>query len=125
MRVIESVEASSTYGGRFSGTVRLEMLEAAVTPERPDVARVHFEAGAATNWHRHPGGQLLLLLDGRGRVGTDDESRLDLAPGTVVSAPPDERHWHGAMPGADCTWLALTYGTTAWEDSNPDRAEAG
>ena len=31
---------------------------------------VHFEAGARNHWHRHPGGQVLFVTDGAGRVAT-------------------------------------------------------
>jgi quercetin dioxygenase-like cupin family protein len=51
-------------------------------------------------------------------VGTEDEVQT-LQPGDLVYAPADERHWHGAADGKACTFLALTWGTTAWEDQAP------
>ena len=36
-----------------------------------------------------------------------------------VVAPPDEAHWHGAVPNTDCTMLAITWGTTCWHDEAP------
>jgi quercetin dioxygenase-like cupin family protein len=120
MRVLERAPASSQYGGRFSGPVELAMLEEAATESRPDVARVSFGSGAVTNWHAHPGGQLLLLLEGAGRIGNEHETYVDLVPGTFVSSDPDDRHWHGAAKGSSCVWLTITWGTTRWEDANPD-----
>ena len=39
--------------------------------------------GAVSNWHSHPGGQHLYLLQGRGRVGMPDGEH-ELAPGEYV-----------------------------------------
>jgi quercetin dioxygenase-like cupin family protein len=121
MRIHRGGEQSSTYGGRFTGAVSLEMLHEAQWEGDPDVARVHFEDGAVTNWHAHPGGQHLLLLEGAGCVGTGPDGEVALQPGTFVHAPAGERHYHGAQAGADCTFLAITWGTTDWEDEAPSR----
>ena len=99
------------------------MLQPADADNRPDVARVHFREGAVTNWHSHPGGQHLYLLQGRGRVGMPDGEH-DIAPGEYVVAPADERHYHGAARGADAVWLAITWGTTVWEDAPGERVTA-
>ena len=79
---------------------------------------MHFFAGAVSNWHRHPGGQHLLLLEGRGRFGLPDAEH-ELAPGDFLVTPPGERHFHGAAAGADCVWLTITWGATEWEDAAP------
>lgn len=120
MRVVSGGSRDASYGGRFTGHVELEMLHATPADDQPDTALVHFHDGAVTNWHHHPGGQLLFVVSGRGRVGTRDEPCVDLAPGTLVVAPPDEEHWHGAGAGGDCTLLAVTWGTTCWHDEVPD-----
>ena len=120
MKVITSGDRSSTYGGSFTGQVELEMLNATPTDDEPDTAFGHFHDGAVTNWHHHPGGQLLFVVSGRGRVGTEVDGSLNLEPGSLVVAPPDEAHWHGAAPGTDCTMLAVTWGTTCWHDEAPD-----
>ena len=112
-------ERSETYGGRFTGRVELEMLAPAEADDRPDVARVHFFAGAVSNWHRHPGGQQLLLLEGRGRFGLLGEEH-ELTPGDHLVTPAGERHFHGAAAGTDCVWLTITWGVTEWEDLAPD-----
>lgn len=118
MRIIEGGNTSEVYGGRFTGAVRLEMLGAAETDGRPDIARVAFDAGAVTFWHTHPGGQKLLVIDGLGRIGTEEGETL-LEPGTFVDTPPEHRHYHGAAEGHDCTFLTITWGTTSWEESGP------
>ena len=119
MKVITGGDRSSTYGGLFTGQVDLEMLNETASEEEPDTAFVHFREGAATNWHHHPGGQLLFLVKSRGRVGTKDTEEVILEEGHLVVAPPNEAHWHGAVPNTDCTMLAITWGTTCWHDEAP------
>jgi quercetin dioxygenase-like cupin family protein len=117
MKIVGQGERT-TYEGRFTGPVELEMLATAGDTGRPDIARVHFEEGAVTKWHRHPDGQLLYLLEGTGRVGTDDEGVI-LTPGDLVVTPPEERHWHGAGTTTAGVFLTVTWGTTTWEDVAP------
>ncbi|NKX51221.1 cupin domain-containing protein [Arthrobacter deserti] len=94
------------------------MLEASQGTE-PDIARVHFSDGAVTNWHSHPGGQLLYLVSGTGRVGNNDGGHTGITPGTLVQTPAGEDHWHGADEGANAVWLAVTWGTTCWHNHSP------
>lgn len=112
------------YGGRFTGQVELEMLNATppevdVGVDGPDTALVHFTDGAVTFWHSHPGGQQLFVVRGDARVGTEADGEVPLAAGTLVVCPADEPHWHGAMPGRDTTLLTITWGTTRWTDRPP------
>jgi quercetin dioxygenase-like cupin family protein len=124
MDVVVEGDRSHVYGGRFTGAVELEMLhEAAVgddAADRPDIAKVHFHDGAVTFWHVHPGGQHLLVLEGEARVGTEADGEVRLERGTLVVCPAGERHWHGAAAGSSTTLLAVTWGTTQWEDVAPE-----
>ena len=120
MIVVAGGDRDSSYGGLFTGHVELEMLHAASGDQEPDTALVHFHSGAVTNWHHHPGGQLLFVVSGEARVGTSADGAVAINPGHLVVAPPGEAHWHGAMDGSDCTLLAVTWGTTCWHDAVPD-----
>ena len=51
-------------------------------------------------------------------IGMPD-GETELEPGDYVDAPADERHYHGAAAGHDCTFLAITWGTTDWENLAP------
>jgi quercetin dioxygenase-like cupin family protein len=124
VNVISGGDRTVSYGGRFTGTVELEMLNS--TPpdidagvDGPDTALVHFTDGAVTFWHSHPGGQQLFVVSGDARVGTEETGQVALATGTLVVCPADEPHWHGAMPGCNTTLLAITWGTTVWTDRPP------
>lgn len=78
--------------------------------------RVRFPAGARTHWHSHPGGQVLFVTDGQGRVGTRDGRVERLTAGDLVVAAPDEEHWHGAAEDDGLEHLALSFGDTAWAE---------
>ncbi len=48
----------------FTGTVRIDLIFDAPDPARVRSARVTFEPGARTAWHRHPLGQVLVIVSG-------------------------------------------------------------
>ena len=78
------------------------------------VSLVRFEDGARTNWHVHPGEQLLYILEGKGRAGTEGQEMV-VKPGDLIYSPPGERHWHGAMPGQAMAHLSVTtVGAPEW-----------
>ena len=58
--------------------------------------QVYFEPGARTNWHSHPSGQILLIIDGEGFHQIRGEAKQLLEKGDVVKCPPNVTHWHGA-----------------------------
>lgn len=76
---------------------------------------VFFPPGARTYWHSHERGQVLHVLGGGGLVCADGERPRVLRPGDVVWTPPGERHWHGGSPGSFLIHLAVSLGTTSWE----------
>jgi quercetin dioxygenase-like cupin family protein len=119
MKVVSGGERSVGPRSRFTGQVELEMLDLRPSDEEPDTALVHFHDGAVTNWHVHPGGQTLFVHTGLARVGTEVDGEVALSPGSLVVSPPGERHWHGAGAGHDASVLAVTWGTTEWEDAAP------
>ena len=75
---------------------------------------VAFGAGVRNHWHSHPGGQVLYVVDGNGRVGTRDGTVVEIRAGDLVEASPNEEHWHGASRDEAMTHLALSFGETAW-----------
>ncbi len=62
------------------------------------VGNVYFEPGARSNWHTHPGGQILVITDGKGFHQIEGQPVDTLQKGDVVKCPPNIRHWHGASP---------------------------
>lgn len=71
------------------------------------VWNVTFAPGARNNWHRHPGGQILLVTGGRGYYQEEGKPARELHAGDVVEIQPDVKHWHGAAPDSWFTHLAI------------------
>lgn len=86
---------------------------------------VFFEPKARTYWHTHPGGQILYIVAGKGRVmkRIDDSDEHDelykIDPGDIIYTAKDEKHWHGAEPDSFMVHLAINLDpsnstTTGW-----------
>src|SRR5947199_9620960 len=91
----------------FTGAVRVDPLFQAPDPARAGGAHVTFEPGARTAWHTHPLGQTLIVTSGLGWVQREDGPIEEIRPGDVVWFPPNEKHWHGAMPTSAMTHIAI------------------
>ena len=92
----------------FSGRAQVEMLFEAVDPSHASGGLVTFEPGARTAWHSHPGGQILIITTGVGRVQRWGDPVEEVRAGDVVRIPAGQKHWHGASPDAAMTHLAVT-----------------
>ncbi|MBO9702914.1 MAG: cupin domain-containing protein [Sporocytophaga sp.] len=75
------------------------------------VGNVVFEPGARNNWHRHPGGQILIVTEGIGYFQERGQPIQIIKKGEVINIPPDVEHWHGASPESECTHIAITTNT--------------
>ena len=92
----------------FTGDVRVERLFEAVDPSHASGGLVTFASGARTAWHSHPGGQILIITAGTGRVQLWGHPIEEIRDGDVVQIPADVKHWHGASPHASMTHLGIT-----------------
>jgi quercetin dioxygenase-like cupin family protein len=96
----------------FTGTAFVNMLvHDTDSIYNCQVYDVVFEAGARTNWHSHPGGQLLLVTDGKGYYQEQSKPARLLQKGDVVTIPPDVKHWHGAAPNSEFTHIGISPNT--------------
>jgi quercetin dioxygenase-like cupin family protein len=75
------------------------------------VGNVYFEPGARSNWHTHPGGQILIITDGTGYHQIKGQPRQTIRKGDVVKCPPNVMHWHGASPGSALQQLYIVPNT--------------
>ena len=91
------------YGQFFTGQTYLTRLSANDEVWNSSIANVTFEPGARTNWHKHSGGQILLVEGGEGRYQERGGEIRILHKGDVVRIPPEVEHWHGAAPNS---WFA-------------------
>ena len=97
--------------GRFTGEVWLRST--LTTDDGTNIGIVHFSPGARTRWHRHPGGQFLYGVSGRGRVRTRGEAGRALEPGDVIHVGADEWHFHGGTRVAPLIHVAVNGGGAA------------
>lgn len=74
------------------------------------LGRRFFEAGAHSSWHMHPGGQLLFIEEGHGRVQRRGEPIRELGPGDSDFTGPNIPHWHGAAPDDGVKQDSMSFG---------------
>lgn len=98
---------SNPYGQFFTGQTYLNMLSDNDAVFNAPVGNVTFEPGARTNWHKHSGGQILLVTGGEGRYQQRGGEKQVLHKGDVVRIAPDVEHWHGAAPDSWFTHISL------------------
>jgi quercetin dioxygenase-like cupin family protein len=95
----------------FTGTVWLNMMGANDTTLHARFGNVTFEPKARTNWHSHPGGQILLITEGRGYYQAKGKPARLLHKGDYVEIPPNVIHWHGAGPEEEFAHIAISLNT--------------
>jgi quercetin dioxygenase-like cupin family protein len=91
----------------FTGAAWVNMLVANDTTFNTSVGNVTFEPGVRTNWHYHPGGQILLVTSGNGRYQEEGTAVRKLQRGDVIKCAPNNRHWHGAAPDSEFSHIAI------------------
>jgi quercetin dioxygenase-like cupin family protein len=96
----------------FTGTAYVNMI----LPDKDNVYNcqiydVIFEAGARNHWHKHPGGQILLVTTGKGYYQERGKNARLLCKGDVVAIPPEVEHWHGAAPDSGFTHIGISPNT--------------
>ncbi len=106
------------YGQFFTGQTYLNMLSKKDDTFNAPIGNVTFEPGARTNWHKHSGGQILLILNGEGRYQEKNGKIQILKKGDIVRIAPNIEHWHGAAPDSWFTHISLETNvpnnTTTW-----------
>lgn len=106
------------YGEFFTGQTYLNMLSIKDDIFNAPIGNVTFEPGARTNWHKHSGGQILLILDGEGRYQEKGKDIQILHKGDIVRISPNIEHWHGAAPNSWFTHISIETNvpnnTTTW-----------
>ncbi len=100
------------YGKFFTGKTYLTRLNAYDDIFKTSLGNVTFEPAARTNWHKHTGGQILLVTAGEGRYQERGKPVQVLKAGDVVRIAPNVEHWHGAAPDSWFSHIAV--------ETNPD-----
>jgi len=92
----------------FTGNAWAETLVSADSPFNCPIYNVTIAPGARNNWHKHPGGQILLVTAGKGYYQEEGKPARSIKTGDVVMVPPDVKHWHGAAPDSWLVHLSIT-----------------
>lgn len=101
----------------FIGNAWLYQMNPSDSLNPTQVGTVTFEPGARTNWHLHPGGQILLIIGGTGYYQEKGGAKRIIKTGEVVKCPPNVPHWHGASKDEQLIQISITNtnkGVTAW-----------
>lgn len=100
-------QPNNAYAQYFDGQSYLAML----SKEQVIIANVTFEPGCRNHWHIHHaksgGGQILVVVAGRGWYQEWGKPARELHPGDVVNIPPNVKHWHGAAKDSWFQHLAV------------------
>jgi quercetin dioxygenase-like cupin family protein len=110
-------KGSRIMNSNFTGIVYLQNLMDADSLNPTSVGNVSFEPGARTKWHLHPGGQILLVIDGVGYYQEKGQPKKILKRGDVIKCPANVPHWHGASADSHFVQVAVTnrhLGETVW-----------
>ena len=108
------------YSKFFTGETYLNMLVKNDKIYNSSIVNVTFKKGARTNWHKHSGGQILLITAGKGRYQEKNKKIKILKQGDVIKIAPNIIHWHGASPTEDFSHISiepnLPSNETTWFD---------
>lgn len=112
-------QPNDMYARYFTGNSFLNPLtEPAKCPVF--LANVTFEPGCRNHWHIHHakegGGQILICTAGEGWYQEVGKEAVSLVPGTVITIPPEVKHWHGAK--ADSWFSHISVEVPGEETSN-------
>ena len=99
--------AINPYGKFFTGTSYLTMLSENDSVFNAPIGNVTFESKTRTNWHKHSGGQILLVTAGEGRYQERNKEIQILKAGDAVKIPPEVEHWHGAAPDSQFAHISI------------------
>ncbi|KQS26563.1 cupin domain-containing protein [Dyadobacter sp. Leaf189] len=94
--------------GYFTGDAYLFPLLARDKNNDFAIGSVTFEAGARTNWHTHPQGQVLIVTEGAGYYQEKGQPAQPIKKGDVINIPENVEHWHGAAAMSKMAHIAIT-----------------
>lgn len=92
----------------FTGNAFLKPLITKDKNNEFSAGSVTFEPSARTNWHTHPKGQVLLVIEGQGLYQEKGKPALIIKKGDVVNIPENTEHWHGASAATKMVHIAIT-----------------
>ena len=110
MELARGSDGAFERGGDANFTGEVWVRRGPIAADGTNVNVVHFSPRARTRWHRHPGGQFLFGVAGRGSVRSWGERLEILAPGDIFFISPEEWHFHGGDADSPMTHVAINGG---------------
>jgi alkylhydroperoxidase/carboxymuconolactone decarboxylase family protein YurZ/quercetin dioxygenase-like cupin family protein len=107
----------------FVGNAWLQQMIIPDSLNPTQVGSVTFEPAARTNWHLHPAGQILLIIDGTGYYQEKGNAKRIIRKGDVINCPANVPHWHGASKDDKLVQVAITNtnkGAVVWLEKVTD-----
>lgn len=101
-----------------TGDVWLNHLSVGDSIFNYNIAIAKFAVGAKLDWHFHPKGQQLIIIDGVGYYQERGKPVQIVQKGDIVKCQPNVEHWHAATPKTGVTYLAITGNQkTVWKEN--------
>ena len=100
-----------------TGTIWLNELNKPDSVLNYSIAVATYAPGAKLDWHIHPAGQVLVITEGTGYYQERGKPKQIVRKGDVIKCSPGVEHWHGASPGSNFAYFAVTpaqKGKTVW-----------
>lgn len=114
-------DKNDAYAQYFDGQSYLSVI----SDKQIFIANVTFEPACRNHWHIHKaksgGGQMLIVVAGRGWYQEWNKPAQELKPGDVVHIPANVKHWHGAAKNSWFQHLAIEI---SGEDTSSEWCEA-
>jgi quercetin dioxygenase-like cupin family protein len=107
------------FANNFTGNISVLDASALRT------SRIHFDAGARTNWHVHAEAQVILAEKGRGRYQEKGGAIGDFGEGQPVYLKSGLAHWHGAAPDQSIDQMSVYAGDLKWMEKVTDEEYLG
>ena len=101
----------------YTGTIWLSELNHPDSNFTFSLAQAVYAPGAKLDWHIHPGGQYLLITEGKGYYQEKGQPARLVQKGDIIKCLPGVEHWHGAAPNSSFSYIAVTpiqKGKTIW-----------
>jgi 4-carboxymuconolactone decarboxylase len=101
----------------YTGTIWLSELNHPDSNFTFSLAQAVYAPGAKLDWHIHPGGQYLLITEGKGYYQEKGQPARIVQKGDIIKCLPGVEHWHGAAPNSSFSYIAVTpiqKGKTIW-----------
>jgi quercetin dioxygenase-like cupin family protein len=92
----------------FTGNAFLSLLVPRDKNNDFTVGSLTYEPKTRSNWHTHPKGQILIIIEGEGFYQEKGKPARAIKKGDVVIAPENVAHWHGASANHKMVDIAIT-----------------